>query len=164
MEQLRSVEIYLWLFSWFFILSNSVGEKNSKLSNKEAYVELKKTIASVKASCGDVCDQTILGKHGKYFDEITKNIECLGLFSNINIDLPSQFKEAPSKIPKWLRDDFSYNGKVKLFEDYRDNSKGQDHFHFTNQVIQKIQKELDNNTFVGKFKTKSQTHLSISKL
>jgi hypothetical protein len=142
-----------WLLNSFVFTNLAVAsssEKSSKISNKEAYAELKKTIASVRKSCGEVCDQTITGKPGKYFDEITKNIDCPGLFSEVGMDLPSQFESAPARIPKWLSDDFGYHGKVELLEDYRDNSKGQDHWHFTKEVIERIQNELDNNTFIGK--------------
>ena len=143
-----------WFLNSFYFINLSIAsssEKSSKLSNKEAYAELKKTITSVRKSCGEVCDQTITGKPGKYFDEITKNIDCPGLFSEVGMDLPSQFESAPARIPKWLRDDFGYHGKVELLEDYRDNSKGQDHWHFTKEVIEQIQNELDNNTFIGKW-------------
>ena len=81
-------------------------KKCVKFSSKEAYTDLKKSIASVKESCGEVCDQTITGKPGKYFEEITKNIQCPALFSMDAIDLPSKFESPPMKIPKWLRDDF----------------------------------------------------------
>ena len=141
-----------WLLNSFFFTNLAIASSSelSKLPNKEAYAELKKTIASVRKSCGEVCDQTITGKPGKYFDEITKNIDCPGLFSEVGMDLSSQFESAPARIPKWLRDDFGYHGKVELLEDYRDNSKGQDHWHFTKEVIEQIQNELDNNTFIGK--------------
>ena len=38
------------------------GEENVKvMSNKEAYVDLKRRLSSIKESCGEVCDQTIKG-------------------------------------------------------------------------------------------------------
>ena len=96
----------------FYILATSMikpyldTKKCVKFSSKEAYTDLKKSIASVKESCGEVCDQTITGKPGKYFEKITKNIQCPALFSMDAIDLPSKFESPPMKIPKWLRDDF----------------------------------------------------------
>ena len=60
-----------------------------------------------------VC-HSISGKPGKYFDEITKDINCPALFSNPDMDIPSQFKEPPIKIPRWLLDDYSYHGKVEI--------------------------------------------------
>ena len=58
-----------------------------------------------------------LGKPGKYFDEISKNIQCLSLFSNPDIDKPSKFKEAPMRIPKWLQNDYRYQNlrRIHLF-------------------------------------------------
>ena len=60
----------------------------------------------MKKSCGEVCDQRITGKPGKYFDQITKDIQCHALFSEVGIDLPSRFETPPMKIPKWLRNDY----------------------------------------------------------
>ena len=35
-----------------------------------------------------------------------------------------------------------------------DNSKGQDHWHFTNEVIEKMKKDLDDDKFEGEFQIK----------
>ena len=72
-----------------------------KIPSKTVYENLKKTVASVKKSCGEICDTTISGKPGKYFDEIHKIVDCDALFSNPDIDDPSQFHDPPSRIPKW---------------------------------------------------------------
>ena len=43
--------------------------------------------------CTDILRGTLIkGTPGKYFDEITKNIQCPALFSNPDIDMPSKFK------------------------------------------------------------------------
>ena len=52
-------KIILKLLANFLILSYFCDA--IKLSNKEAYSGLKKTIASIKQSCGEVCDQSIKG-------------------------------------------------------------------------------------------------------
>ena len=52
-------EIILKLLANFLILSYFCDA--IKLSNKEAYSDLKKTIVSIEKSCGEVCDQSIKG-------------------------------------------------------------------------------------------------------
>ena len=44
-----------------FLIISCYSEERVKVSNKEAYANLKDTIASVKKSCGEVCDQSIEG-------------------------------------------------------------------------------------------------------
>ena len=51
----------------------------------------------------------------------------------------------------------SYHGKVELLESYKDNSKGQDHWHFTKEVIEKMKKDLDDDKFEGEFQIQIYT-------
>jgi len=130
------------------------GEENVKvMSNKEAYDDLKRRLSSIKKSCGEVCDQTIEGKPGKYFDEITKDIDCPALFSNPDMDIPSQFKDPPIKIPKWLLDDYSYHGKVEINngEYYYDNTVSKNHHNFTKVVIDICNDQMDRDVFEGPY-------------
>ena len=48
------------LYHSSFVFSDSV-KSMKKLSNKEAYCNLKSTIPSVKLSCGEICDLSIKG-------------------------------------------------------------------------------------------------------
>lgn len=139
------------------LLSTSIllGSVNgTKLSNKEAYNALKTTIASVKKSCGEICDTTIVGKPGKYFDEVTKNVDCPALFSNSDLDRPSVFEEPPMRIPKWLLDDYSYHGKVDMFNDFRDDSEPKESIHFYNfstWMVNTINDRLEKEIFTGPY-------------
>ena len=72
-----------------------------------------------------ICN-SISGKPGKYFDEITKDINCPALFSNPDMDIPSQFKDPPIKIPKWLLDDYSYHGKVEINNGFHSKTSKRD--------------------------------------
>ena len=76
----------------FFIIQNS-------LCSKEKYSNLKRTISSIKKSCGQVCDQSITGKPGKFFDEIRKDVNCQALFNNSDFDKLSEFETPLMKIP-----------------------------------------------------------------
>ena len=57
-------------------MHNAVSIHGKEMPNSVVYENLKKTIASVKKSCGEICDQSIKGEPGKYFDSIKKNINC----------------------------------------------------------------------------------------
>ena len=61
------VFIHLMIFVQFVKYSDAEG----KLTNKQIYENLKKSLKFIKESCGEICDQTITGKPGKYFDHIT---------------------------------------------------------------------------------------------
>ena len=124
-----------------------------KIPSKTVYENLKKTVASVRKSCGEICDTTISGKPGKYFDEIHKKVDCDALFSNPDIDDPSQFHDPPSRIPKWLKDEYSYFGKVPIdYNHYLDDSKGQHHYsHWNQTIIDFITNQFDTDTFQGPY-------------
>lgn len=75
---------------------------------------MKRTISSIKKSCGQVCDQSITGKPGKFFDEIRKDVNCQALFNNSDFDKLSEFETPLMKIPKWLLPEYSYGDRVKV--------------------------------------------------
>ena len=72
-------------FLVLFFLQVHCSDKKNKLTNKEIYTNLKKSLESIKKSCGDICDQTIKGEPGPYFDHIKKSVNCEALFSNPEI-------------------------------------------------------------------------------
>ncbi len=111
---------------------NSIQEEEEsdkpKLSSKEIYANLKKTIASVRESCGQVCDTSVTGKPDKYYEYIEKEVNCEALFSNPDIDVPSQFTDAPRRPPKWLAPEYTYGGRVPIVHWYLDDTKGISHY------------------------------------
>jgi predicted metal-dependent hydrolase len=46
------------------------------LPQEEIEENLKKALKSIKKSCGQICDQTLPGTPGKYFDYIEKKVDC----------------------------------------------------------------------------------------
>ena len=111
----------------------ATGSDNN-LTNKQIYENLKKSLTSIKKSCGEICDQTITGTQGEYFEHIKKNVDCESIFSNPNIDNVAEFKEPPMKIPKWLISDYNYGGKVEIVKFYKDDSKRTDEeIHWTKE-------------------------------
>ena len=122
-----------------------------KLSNAEIYANLKESLASIRKSCGQLCDVSMTsGTQGKYFDQLTKEVDCKALFENENIDNVGQFKEPPMRIPKWLYSDYDYNGRVPIEHFYRDDSKGSTHYtNWTKEIIDIIDGQIKNGTLKG---------------
>ena len=106
---------HIKICAFLFLIIGDNYIVSEKIPNKEAYENLRSTIASVKKACGDVCNTSQKGIPGKYFNQITKNVDCAALFQNdAEIDAPSQFQEPPMRIPKWLAEDYSYGGSVPI--------------------------------------------------
>ena len=105
-------------------------------------------------------NQSITGQenHTKYFDHIEKNIDCVGLFSNSDIDINSEFEYPPYKIPKWLVPEYNYGGRIPISYYYRDDSKNdnvkvlEDNFgniHWTTNLTKWIEEKIRSNHFGG---------------
>ena len=81
-------------------------------TNKMTYASL---LQDIKAECGELCDTTSKGSPGKFFDKITKNVDCGKLFNSPHLDLPQTLSDVPpTKIPNVMKDSFTYNGRVKV--------------------------------------------------
>ena len=121
------------------------------------YENLKITLNSIKESCGDVCNQRSDGQpFNKYFDLVEKEINCMALFTNPDIDASSEFEFPPTEIPKWLLADYNYGGKVQVFYDYRDDTKrakiknGQiKHLQWTKNFTGLLQQEIQTKKLKG---------------
>ena len=141
-----------WQKLFFYGISLFSLSHGEKLGNKEAYANLKISIKSVRESCGKVCDTEISGKSGKYFDVLKKDIQCDPLFTNPDIDVTSEFKSPLQRVPKWLRDDYSYLGKVEIVNEYLDDSTGGNKtLHtFSSHIIDLINDQMDKKIFRGR--------------
>jgi hypothetical protein len=111
-----------------------VEDQRPRIPIKQIYANLKTTISSVKKSCGQVCDQSVPGIPGKYYDFIEKKVDCKSIFSNPDIDDPAQFLDPPTRIPKWLAPEYTYGGRVDIANFYRDDAQGQS--HYTNWTLE----------------------------
>ena len=132
-------------------------QESEHKSNKQCYEQLKKDIASVQKSCGEVCDLTKEGQPGKYFNVVEKNFDCPALFSNPDIDKPLEFREPPMRIPKWLWQYYTFHGKVEIDYDYRNDFKRNSTdllYNFTNEVIELFDKNMDLGFFAGPYGSK----------
>lgn len=138
----------LLTFSVLFFLAS--GSK----TNEKAEANLKKTIASIKSSCGQVCDTTIKGIPGKYFDQLSKTVDCPALFKNEDIDKPMEYKIPPHRIPSWLRDDFTYHGLVDVERYYLDDKvkkPSPNNYHFTKARAKQLNENMDSGFKTGPY-------------
>jgi hypothetical protein len=62
--------------------------------------------------CGEICDTKIMGKPGKFFNEVRKKVDCMGLYSNVENDAPAKVWPPPRQIPKSMEGDYTLNGKT----------------------------------------------------
>lgn len=127
-------------------------------TNQDAYAKLKKTMEIVKGFCGQVCDTTLKGQPGKYFDELKKDINCPVLFKTAELDYNSDFKEPPMRIPKWLLNEFTYQGRVEVdYREYFDDTSGAiDRYNFSKAFYKEISDNIDSGTYASKY-GKSET-------
>ena len=104
----------MWHLLWTTCFLPLLILAEKKLPNKEAYSRLKEDVSKIKNACGELCDQKIQGKPGKYFDILSKKVDCQALFSTPEIDQDSKFNQTLMRIPKWLKSDFTYQDRIDL--------------------------------------------------
>ena len=140
-------------------------KSNGNLTNKEKYKNLKKYLSSIKESCGNVCDQSLVcDGNTKCSAPIEKTIDCTTLFKNSDIDSSSEFDYPPHKIPKWMVPEYDYGGRVPIFYHYRDDSRKDDdskskniklledrfgNIHWGANLIKWIETQIRSKTFEG---------------
>ena len=121
------------------------------------FEKLKRTLKSIKESCGDVCNHRIDGKpDNQYFDFVEKDINCMALFTNPDIDANSEFEYPLSEIPQWLLADYNYGGYVPISYYYRDDTErtkiknGQiKHLQWTKNFTDLLEYEIQMKKFKG---------------
>jgi len=69
-----------------------------------------KHLGRVLQGCGQICDTSLNGESGKFFNHINKKFDCHSLWSNKAIDEPREPGVAPD-IPKDLLNLFLHDGK-----------------------------------------------------
>ena len=147
-------------YKYVFIFFHENNTKFKGLSIKTAankYENLKRTLKSIKESCGDVCNHRIDGQpDNEYFDFVEKEINCMALFTNPDIDASSEFEFPPAEIPKWLLADYNYGGYVPISYYYRDDTErtkiknGQiKHLQWTKNFTDLLEYEIQMKKFKG---------------
>ena len=105
-----------------------------KSLKKQTYSKFHETILQMKRECGDLCEPTFIDiandiPDGKTFKKLEKSINCNNLWNDSIFDQPNEFDEPLQILPKYLRDHFSRNGRVKISPHYLvDTTKEDDQF------------------------------------
>lgn len=68
--------------------------------------------------CHDVCNTSIVGTAGKFFNEVRKSVNCMELFSNVESDSPATMWPPPETMPEILKKDYLMGGAVTLISDH----------------------------------------------
>jgi len=74
---------------------------------------LEEHIGEILEGCGEICNTSITGKDGIFFQYITKQVDCVGLWQNTAID-ESRAIGPPPDVPSKFLNLFNYNGQVEM--------------------------------------------------
>jgi hypothetical protein len=86
-----------------------------KLARRSASPTQRDRYASVKASCGALCDTALPGEPGRFFPTVQRPVDCHALFENSDVDSQRESEWAPETVPyEWLRD-YTMQGRVPLY-------------------------------------------------
>jgi Caenorhabditis protein of unknown function, DUF268 len=75
--------------------------------------EATKRIDELLVGCKDICNTDLQGVESKFFPQISKNVDCAGLWSNAEIDASRPSGPAP-EIPASMLKHFVYGGRVNM--------------------------------------------------
>ncbi len=70
-------------------------------------------ITRVLQGCGEICDTSMSGQSGIFFNQIKKKVDCSALWSNAAIDVSRPPEVAPD-LPTELTKLYTYNGRIQL--------------------------------------------------
>jgi FkbM family methyltransferase len=87
-------------------------------NDKSFYAEVRR---KVLVGCGALCDDTIIGAPGPFFNFVQKPVDCRALFSNTDNDAPSPRWPPPKGMPAVMKDDFTMHGQAEIMYQYEQN-------------------------------------------
>ena len=109
--------------------SKTIEISHCTSSYSETHLKLKESVQAIQKACGELCN-TYLGHlivfkrgHQKHFDYLSKTVNCSALWGNSAIDETSHSCASPMKIPKYLLDNFTYNGQIQILPSYYNEQK-----------------------------------------
>lgn len=68
--------------------------------------------------CGEICDTTIMGTPGKFFNTVRKSVDCNALYANEENDAPGKMWPPPRTIPESMEQDYTHNGTFPVSQRY----------------------------------------------
>eukprot|EP00277_Geminigera_cryophila_P046361 CAMPEP_0173085158 /NCGR_PEP_ID=MMETSP1102-20130122/21318_1 /TAXON_ID=49646 /ORGANISM="Geminigera sp., Strain Caron Lab Isolate" /LENGTH=350 /DNA_ID=CAMNT_0013964109 /DNA_START=335 /DNA_END=1387 /DNA_ORIENTATION=+ len=90
--------------------SRNLSSFRTFLSRSDSF---KQHFANILEGCSDICNTTIVGKNGIFFQQLTKNVNCSALWQNAAIDQSRPIGPAP-EVPPEFKNFFDYNGRVRM--------------------------------------------------
>ena len=99
---------------WFTIRNLTIGQK-APIGHTTPIVQRKPVAKPQEFSCGDICNVSMTGTPGPFFDEIVKKVDCNFLWAE-KIDARPASLPAPgwSDVPVAMQNEFTYQRKVPL--------------------------------------------------
>lgn len=111
-------------FYFLSLLLISIPQLCSGQLNK---MNLRQIIALIKSDCGQVCDTTIEGTPGKYYEEIKKDFECDDLLTNPILEWSEPDLKEPRRLedlPAEVVNEYTYQGRVETMSVYINDARG----------------------------------------
>lgn len=68
--------------------------------------------------CGEICDTTITGTMGKFFNTVHKRVDCMALYANEENDAAARMWPPPREIPESMKQDYTLNGTLPVNQWY----------------------------------------------
>ena len=107
-------------------------EFHGKTLKIKKYEELRKIITKIKKQCGSLCEPDLSYINYDISKEISyKNLEkipnCNAMWNTSIFDHKSSFKDPIQTIPTYLKNYFSYDGRVKISPHYLNDTFNKNH-------------------------------------
>jgi len=89
--------------------------RHHELASRGASPTQRDRYASVKASCGELCETALAGEPGRFFPTVQRAVDCNALFENRDVDAPRESERAPEGVPNEWLSDYTMQGRVALY-------------------------------------------------
>lgn len=124
---------------------------HSAVANLGARFTPKQLINMIKLDCGEVCDTSLEGEPGKYYNKIEKHFDCDALMGSdvmelsLTKDTPPRLHEVPEDVQKL----YSYGGKVRLLNVYMNDARGIGRVHkWTEELVHEHIRDITSEKFM----------------
>eukprot|EP00995_Heteronema_vittatum_P010959 NODE_651_length_1242_cov_327.612741_g472_i0.p1 GENE.NODE_651_length_1242_cov_327.612741_g472_i0~~NODE_651_length_1242_cov_327.612741_g472_i0.p1 ORF type:complete len:336 (-),score=71.67 NODE_651_length_1242_cov_327.612741_g472_i0:164-1171(-) len=85
------------------------------LPDEQYYAKL---LDHYRGGCGEICNYTMKGRPGKFFDYMEKTFDCRALYGNPFLDRPAVRWPPPRTIPACLYAHYTMGGRIQVRDQY----------------------------------------------
>ena len=133
---------------------NRYNEIENASKTTEQFLKNQDPLESIRRDCGMLCDLSIEGVPGPYFDHIKVPVNCRALFQNDYIDQGHGLRVAPKEIPKHLFNEFTMNRRINntpwYFNEVYLGTSGKPQI-WTKELIENQRKQARQGTLEGTY-------------